>query len=145
GLSAGLSLPFDKFNRVDFGLTSVRVSQADITDSRVPALKRSMVYPSVTLTRDVSLPGFIAPSAGVRMAIAVAGSPITFEGGPVRFMTVIADLRRYVPLREDMTLALRASGGSSFGPESQSFYSSGVLNWVNRSFDELNGFPVRDL
>jgi len=145
GVSGGLALPFDKFNRVDFNLTSVRVSQADITDSRVPALRRSMVYPSVTLTRDVSVPGFIAPSAGVRMAIGFAGSPITFEGGPVRFFTVVADLRRYIPLREDITLAIRGSGGSSFGPERQSFYSSGVQNWVNRSFDELNGFPVSDL
>ncbi len=145
GLSAGISLPLNKFNRVDADLTVVRVSQADVTNRQLPARQRSLAYPSVTLTRDVTVPGFLAPSAGSRLAVGIAGSPVAFEGGAVRFVSVLGDIRSYVPLSERLTLALRSSVGASFGPERQSFYSSGVQNWVNRSFDAVNGFPVNDV
>ena len=145
GFSGGISLPLNKFHRVDADLKFVRVTQSDVTNPRIPSQQRSLVYPSVTLTRDVTVPGFLAPSAGSRMAVGLAGSPLAFEGGVVRFVSVVGDVRTYVPVSERLTLALRSSVGFSFGPERQSFYSSGVQNWINRSFDTVNGFPVRDV
>ncbi len=145
GVSSGFSLPFNKFHRLDIDLTAVRVSRADVTDSRAATKRRSMVYPSLTLTRDVTAPGFLAPSSGSRMALGVAGTPIAFEGGAVRFVTLLVDMRRYVALSDRFTLAVRGAAGASLGPERQSFYASGVQNWINRSFDDLNGFPVNDV
>ena len=40
---------------------------------------------------------------------------------------------------------MRFSGGASLGPDQQLFYSSGVQNWINRKFDNDNGFPITEV
>ena len=144
GLSA--SYPFDKFRRLDVDLSVVGVSQADITDAAEPSRTRTLLYPSVTFTRDVTTPGFLAPSGGTRMALSLSGSPFSFNRRQVRFVSVLADARAYTAFgRGRYSLAFRVAGGASFGPNRQLFYSSGVLNWINRDFDEVNGFPIDDI
>ncbi len=146
GASLSASYPFDKFRRLDVDLSVVGVSQADITDAAEPSQTRTLFYPSVTFTRDVTTPGFLAPSGGTRVALSLSGSPFSFNDRQVQFLSVLADARGYASFgRGRYSFGLRLSGGASFGPNQQLFYSSGVLNWINRSFDEVNGFPIDDI
>ncbi|QXD14171.1 BamA/TamA family outer membrane protein [Rhodocaloribacter litoris] len=146
GASLTASYPFDKFHRLDADLSVVGVSQADVTDATVPTVTRTLFYPSVTFTRDVTVPGFLYPIGGSRLAINLAGAPFSFNRQQVRFLSVLADVRAYTSLdRGRYSFAFRLSGGTSLGPDRQLFYTSGVQNWINRDFDEANGFPIDDV
>lgn len=143
GASLSASHPFDKFRRIDYNLSVVGVSQADITDASVPPLTRTLLYPSITFTRDVTTPGYLYPTSGHRMALSIAGSPLSFDRQQVRFLTLLTDARAYASFGGGQyTFAVRGSAGASFGSHPQRFYTSGVQNWINRNFDEQNGFPL---
>src|SRR5690606_4393731 len=43
------------------------------------------------------------------------------------------------------SFAFRLSGGTSIGRGQQLFYTSGVQNWINRSFDPQNRIPINDV
>ncbi len=146
GGSLTASYPFDKFRRVDAEFSVVGVSQSDIVEPSTPALARSLLHPSITFTRDVTTPGPLAPIEGTRFSASIAGSPFGLTGGTVRFATLLADARAYASIgRSPFTLALRLSGGTSVGPTQQLFYTAGLQNWINRRFDEENGFPIDDI
>ncbi len=144
GLKA--SYPIDKFHRLDIDASIVGVSQSDITDASAPSLRRALFYPSVTFTRDVTRPGYLSPSGGTRIALSISGVPFSFNRQQIQFVSVLTDARTYTSFgRGRYVLSLRASGGASFGPNQQLFYTSGVLNWINRDFDQVNGFPIEDI
>jgi hypothetical protein len=146
GASFTASYPFDKFRRLDMDFSVVGVSQADIVEPSTPAISRTLLYPSLIFTRDVATPGPTAPVDGSRVSVSLAGSPFGLTGGRVRFATLLADARAYQSvLRTRYTLALRLSGGTSVGPTQQLFYTAGLQNWINRRFDEENGFPIEDI
>ncbi len=86
------------------------------------------------------------PIGGRRFAVSLSGSPGNVTGKQIRFLTVLSDWRAYTSFgRGRYSLALRASGGASVGPDRQLFYTSGVQNWINRRFDPENGFPITDI
>lgn len=146
GTNLAVSYPLDKFRRIDLDLGLLSISQADVADPSVPALRRVLLYPGVTFTRDTSVPGWRAPSEGTRLAVRLSGSAFGFGETPVRFASLQADARRYVRLGSPLrTLALRLSAGTSIGPEQQLFYTSGVQNWIAPRFDDIEGFPVSGL
>jgi outer membrane protein assembly factor BamA len=146
GGSVSASYPLDKFRRLDLDMYLLGVSQADIGDPSEAPAARSLFYPSVTYTRDVSTPGFLFPTGGHRVAFSISGSPGNVTGEQVRFATFLADARAYTSFGRGLySFALRGSGGVSVGPDQQLFYSSGVQNWINRHFDGRNGFPISDI
>ena len=141
-----VSYPLDKFNRVDMDMAVVGVSQADIVEPSEPAISRVLLHPSVTYTKDVTTPGIMYPVSGKRMSVSLSGSPLGLSRDKVRFVTLLGDMRSYTTLgRSSYTVALRFSAGASIGPTQQLFYTAGVQNWVNRRFDEENGFPIDDI
>lgn len=145
GTSLTARYPLDKFRRLDFELGIVGVNQADITDATEPDVSRTLLHPSLTFTRDVTVPGFLAPRSGHRMAVRVSGTPVTFGRDQLYFMTILGDARSYVSFGGGWySFALRASGGVSLGPDAQLFYTAGAQNWINHRFDEDNGFPISD-
>lgn len=144
GLNLNASYPLNKFERFDLGLSYMSVNQTDIGNLTRPPVTRTLFYPSLTYTRDVSAPGLLAPIGGHRLAVQLAGSPGNLlYGRQIRFVTLLTDLRAYASLgRGFYSFAFRLAGGASFGPNPQLFYSAGVENWINRRFDS---FPIEDL
>ncbi len=137
GLVAGASYPLDKFHRVDASVSVLGVSLADLNDLGSQPNTRAFLYPRLAFTSDRTVPGFMSPQSGRRWAVSLAGSP----GPDVNFATVLADVRQYVSLGFGYTIALRASGGASVGPDPQMFYAAGVQNWINPSYNTL---PIED-
>jgi Tol biopolymer transport system component len=145
GGNLNASYPIDKFHRLDLDLGVVGVNQADVTDITVPSISRSLLLPRITFTRDVTTPGFLSPVDGGRVAVSASGAPVSFQDRNIRFATLLFDARLYQSFGRGMyTWALRFSAGSSFGRTQQVFYTSGVQNWLNRRFDEVNGFPIEE-
>jgi hypothetical protein len=146
GASIAASYPFDKFHRLDADIGVVGVNQADVTDVTVPPVSRALLIPRLTFTRDVTTPGFLSPIDGGRLAVSVSGAPLSFNDAGIRFATVLFDARMYQSFgRSRYTWALRLSTGHSFGKTQQVFYTSGVQNWLNRDFDDVNGFPIEEV
>lgn len=146
GGSVRASWPFDKFHRLDADIGVVGVNQADVTDVTRPSISRALLIPRLTYTRDVTTPGPMSPVDGARVAVSFSGAPTSFSDSSIRFGTVLFDGRMYSSFMQNRyTFALRLSAGSSFGRHQQVFYTSGVQNWLNRNFDDLNGFPIEDV
>ena len=140
------SYPLDKFRRLDVDLSVLGASRADVFDPTEIPSARTLFYPGITFTKDVTTPGYLFPTGGHRFALSLSGSPGLVGGQDVRFTTLIGDARAYASFGRGMySLAVRGSGGTSLGSGQQLFYSSGVQNWINRYFDAANGFPITDV
>ena len=125
------SYPFSRFNRVEFGLHVVGVSDAileqqvyfDPTGSSLgQSTRQTTVHPSIgyiaptfALTHDNSLFGFVGPFAGSRYRLQV--SPAL---GGWKFTGALADMRRYFFARP-FTLALRGLFFGRFGRDANQF------------------------
>jgi len=146
GAGVAASYPIDKFRRIDLNMSVIGGSQADVSDPAQPSEVRTVLYPQVTFTKDVTTPGFLSPSSGHRFAVSVAGSPFSLAGRQTQFALLLGDARVYTSFGRGLySFALRVSGGASVGPDQQLFYTSGVQNWINRQFDDTNGFPITEV
>ena len=102
--------------------------------------KASFLYPNISYTKDATRPGFISPIGGTRFTVGLSGSPGLGIDSPV-FGSFSADLRQYLSLGGNSTIALRLSGAASIGPESQTFFLGGMQGWINyRWFDNSISF-----
>lgn len=141
GGGLAMSYPLDKFRRIDANLSMLSVSQTDVGNPANATESRTFLYPSVTYTTDVTVPGFLTPSSGHRFGVSFSGSP----AGSLQFGTLLGDYRWYRSLGRYYSFAVRGSAGASIGRNQQLFYTSGVSNWINRDFDDFNGFPITDI
>lgn len=134
GLTLSASYPFDKFNRMDFGLNWFNVSREnlDIVEDRTQ--QRTALVPSLGYTHDTSLWGYTAPTNGSRYSLTVFGTPKLGANG-LSFVNVTGDYRTYVRLGHQYGIALRLAAGGSFGRNPQKFIIGGVDNWINREFE----------
>jgi len=131
-----LSRPINKFERFDYGASFITISRdfSNILNSNRENEKGYFLYPQLTYTKDVTLPGFIAPRGGRRYAISLAGSP-PLGSDILQFASVNGDVRQYFGFLNGMyTFAFRASGAASFGRDSQTFFLGGIDNWINYSW-----------
>lgn len=146
GGGLNFSYPFNKFERVDYGASFITISRdfSNVISSERSNEKGNFLYPQLTYTKDVSRPGFLAPSGGRKYAIGISGSP-PLGGDVLQFISSNADFRQYFGLLGGMyTFALRASGAASFGRDSQTYFLGGVDNWINYQWQGGN-LPIERL
>ncbi len=155
GGAMNVQYPFDKFKRIDFGISAMGVTRdynsvsdrfAGISNigSAEPDNRRSVfLNPEIVFTNDRTKPGFLTPSGGRRFAIGISGSPGVGDNAP-RFGSVLGDIRQYLDLGQRYTIALRASGAASIGRDKQTYFLGGRMGWINQrysnnglSFDKL--------
>jgi Tol biopolymer transport system component len=132
--------PFNKFERLDYGASFITISRdfSSILNSDRSNEKGYFLYPQVTFTRDVTRPGFLTPSGGQRFAISLTGSP-PITSDVLQFASIMADARQYIGFGGGWySLAFRASGGLSFGRDTQNFYLGGIDNWINYAWSGGN-------
>jgi Tol biopolymer transport system component len=148
GGAVNIQYPFDKFKRMDFGISALGVTRDynSVSDrfaglsnggnSSQPDNRRSIfLYPEIIFTNDRTLPGFLTPQGGRRYSIGVSGSPGFGENAPL-FTSVLGDFRQYVSLGQRYSIALRASGAASFGRDKQTYFMGGRLGWINQQFSD---------
>ncbi len=144
GLSLYLSNPFNRYERLDYGLTAMGISRSylELPDDLVDLLiqndflsprNRYFLLNNLTYVRDTSVWGYTGPTNGTGMAIGVTYSPGMGSNG-IDFTTFRADWRRYFRLTREYTFALRGAGGFSEGVYPQKFFLGGLPNWINRDF-----------
>ena len=137
GVSLIASRPFDKFTRVDFALNWLNVRQ-EFLQVILPSDDLTSILPSLQLVRDTAEWGFTGPMNGFRGLISLLVSPKYSEQSP-QFTTFQIDLRKYIKIVDDYSLAFRLAGGASFGSEPQKFYLGGVPYWFNPEYGDGQG------
>lgn len=141
GFGLNASYPFDKFTRMDFGLSWFNVSRENLDIVSDPLQKRTTLVSSIGYTHDTVLWGFAAPVNGTRYNVSLYGTPKLGSNG-LSFVNLTGDYRTYLRLGRNYSLALRFAGGGSFGQNPQKFIIGGVDNWINREFE--GGFVPLD-
>jgi Tol biopolymer transport system component len=134
GANVMAQYPFDRFNRMDFGLSWFNISKENMDYSDVATQTRSMIVPTLSYTHDTSLWGLLSPVAGSRYKFDLMGTPKLTKDG-ISFINIGADYRNYIRLGHNYSLAIRLAGGGSFGQNPQKYIIGGVESWINYQFD----------
>lgn len=142
GAASWASLPFSRYQRLDFGFQAQQMSRENLDDPTVFGLSRFVVVPTLSFVHDDAVPGFWAPIKGTRANITLEASPPIGSTG-LSFFTMRTDLREYIHLGGNYCIALRGSGGASIGGNPQKFFIGGVDNWINRTFSAA-GWPFQN-
>ena len=146
GGGAVFQRPFNRFTRLETSMQGINISRENlgsyqsqylragytgrvIRGSGTPVSDNWAVINSLDLVEDNALYSQFGPVKGRRARLSLRGS---WAG--MRYGTVQADYRKYVPMLEEYTFAIRMSGGTSFGRNSQVFFLGGVNNSINPNY-----------
>lgn len=148
GLGFDFQYPFNRFERVDYGLSLIGISRdfssvRGLGEGDLQNEISTFLYPQVTYTADYTIPGFITPTAGSRYSLRVSGSP-PLTGETPQFVSVLGDYRRYLSLGMGYSIGLRGTAAASFGRDSQTFFMGGMLGWINQRWSD-NEIPFERL
>lgn len=133
--------PLDRFNRIEFDLSTVFIDR-DYLDLNAKTQHRRSMQLGLAYVSDTALWGITGPMAGGVSRYGLTVSPALTEN-QLSFATVEADTRRYYLIGKEYAFALRLMGGASVGSDPQQFFLGGMTNWLNRNYD--NNFRIEDL
>ena len=137
GASVMASYPFDIFNRIEWDINWMNASKENTENPEETSLSQMLFVPGGKYVHDnVLYNAFYSPERGSRYYLDFKGVPKFSKSGR-GFMTATADYRTYIPVIDNyLTVALRGSAGSSFGPNPTNFFLGGADNWINASFKD---------
>ena len=137
GFVLSASYPFDRFHRIDAGLSLLGVTAENLDNINVPSDKATYIVPSVSYVKDNTFFGYTSPIEGTRYNLTLFGDP-GFTRSRQSFFSFLYDYRTYFRFFFDNAFAVRLSGGISGGANPQRFFLGGTENWINRSFATQN-------
>lgn len=140
GLITSASYPFDRFYRMDLGLSLLKVSSENLDNFLIPAETTTYILPSISFVHDNVLWGYTSPIEGTRYNLTAFSDPGIVKSNQ-SFFSLTADYRKYFRFWFDNSFVFRISGGSSFGANAQRFFVGGTENWINRTF-KTGGIPI---
>lgn len=138
--------PIDRFRRVEASVALMNVTRDRLEQfGELDDQSKFLVTPGARLVFDNTESLIFSPVRGSRYYLDVKASPAIGTDG-VGFLSATTDLRHYVPFDRFglIGLALRGSGGASFGPDPQQFFVGGVDGfWINSDF-ATGGIPIEN-
>lgn len=143
GISLSAEYPFDRYNRLEGGMSWMSLSRENLNETYEPNQNRNLIVPSLRYVHDNTYFGYIAPINGSRYYAYLFGTPKTSDQG-ISFMTGMIDYRNYIRLFGTFyTFAWRLFAGTSVGSNPQKFFIGGMENWINVRFDG-DFLPIRN-
>ncbi len=138
--------PFNRFTRLEASMQAINISRENLgvysnqpfragytgrvlRGSGTPVSDNKAVINSLDIVDDNALYSLYGPTKGRRARLSLRGS---WAG--MRYGTVQGDYRKYIPMLDEYTFAIRMSGGTSFGRNRQIFFLGGVNNSINPNF-----------
>ncbi|MFZ5948886.1 MAG: peptidase MA family metallohydrolase [Stygiobacter sp.] len=140
GFIATASYPFDRFYRMDFGLSLLKVSSENLDNYFVPTESTTFLLPSLSFVHDNVLWGYTSPIEGTRYNITAFTDPGIVKSNQ-SFFSLTFDYRKYFRFWFDNSFVIRLTGGASLGGNAQRFFVGGTENWINRTF-KTGGIPI---
>lgn len=140
GLTGTASLPLDRYNRLEFGVSWMNLLRENMEYSGGNNQRRELIVPSLGFVHDNTLWGYTSPTNGSRYNISAMVSP-SFGKNTLEFQTYMGDYRTYFKFWRTYSFVMRYSGGVSLGRDAQRFFIGGTDGWINRQF-ENGGIPI---
>lgn len=137
GLGFNASYPFSLFDRLELSTDLKYLSKENIYVPGQNNIDRFLIIPSIQYVFDNTLWRFYGPFDGWRYFFNITASPKLYDQG-AGFATFSTDIRKYLPIGNYMSLALRGAAAMSFGVNAQNFYMGGTENWLNFRSNYLN-------
>jgi outer membrane protein assembly factor BamA len=152
GVSFYSSRPFDRYRRLDFGLTGLGIDRDLVAIDPYYAYygysnqalyemgnlyKRRICLIHLGYTTDTVMWGMTGPVNGGRSNISVSYSPSVSKTYGLDFWSARGDWRKYFRIKRDYSFALRFSGGLSGGRNPQRFFLGGMRNWINYKYRDI--------
>jgi WD40 repeat protein len=142
GGSLFFSRPFNRFRRIEYGITAAVVDQRiyryDYVNSVVQKVGDDGDYlyvaPNLAIIHDNTLYGSTGPINGARSRLSVEHAI-----GGLDYTTTVFDFRRYHHLTRRLTFARRFLGGASFGTDPQFFRFGGAFTYRGADYGDLIG------
>jgi Tol biopolymer transport system component len=152
GASLFLSRPFDRYRRLDFGITAMGISRdlvaldelyyyyyyeyvprdvANLSQKRILMLNAGY-------TTDTAIFGMTGPMSEGRSNFYIYYSPKISDRYGLDFWTFRGDMRKYFMIRRNYAFALRLAGGISGGGYPQRFLLGGMSNWINYRISDFD-------
>ena len=129
-----LSLPLDKFRRIDFDFTAMRIEREiysedqDYYDIDLPIEERQtedLFIPRLSYVKDTTIWGATGPVGGTRYMLSFERSIVDVLGSDRSFSTGVLDFRKYLRLTNRTQFAGRLFGATSQGDQPMTFYLGG--------------------
>jgi len=141
GSAVGIDYPFSKYSRLEANINWLniyqrlsRISLYQELDSDEVSTISTYVLPEVKLSFDNVLYGYLYPIDGWRVELGTRFSPY-LDNSARQFVTLRADLRKYIKLTREYSFAFRLSGATSHGKTPEKFMAGGIENWLNYRLD----------
>jgi len=135
GVQFRTSRPFSRFNRIDLSASWSNIGyelweptggdQYNI----IARDKFSVLIPAINYVFDNSVSGYTGPLDGLRYNLSFHFSPKQ-KASSFQFNTLKFDIRKYILINRQYTLAFRAMAGKSWGGNPQKFFLGGLPYWV---------------
>lgn len=149
GLAFSMSRPFNKYKRIDFGITGVGITRdlvaidyygysGDFIQEKANLLRKRIILLNLGYTSDTVIWGITGPSNGGRSSVSFSYSPSFDDKYGLDFWTLRFDWRKYIRIKRDYQFALRFSGGVSGGDYPQQFILGGMSNWINYQYKSFS-------
>jgi Tol biopolymer transport system component len=129
-----LSLPIDKFRRIDFDFTAMRIERAIYSedlgyyDVDLPVEEREiedLFIPRLSYVKDTTIWGTTGPVGGTRYMLSYERSIVDVLGSDRSFTTGVLDFRKYLRFTNRTQFAGRLFGATSQGDQPMTFYLGG--------------------
>jgi Tol biopolymer transport system component len=134
GASLFASRPFDRFRRLDFGLSFIGIDRQFLDLSFLPTRRLRVLRGTLSYVTDTTLWGITGPVNGGRSRISLSYSPRISQQSGLQFATLRLDWRRYYKIGKEYNFVVRFTGGLSEGANPETFFLGGVDNWINFRF-----------
>lgn len=125
--------PFDRFDRLDFGLSLLFTSAENLDDTLRDDSQNAFLIPSISYVHDNTIWGYTSPIDGSRYRFDFMANPI-IDADEYGFYSFTGDYRNYNRFWYDYSFVYRFSFGYSGGANPQRFFLGGIENWINRKW-----------
>ena len=145
------SFPLDKFRRVDFDFTAMRIAREIYQDDAYwvngePPVERreneDIYLPRISYSKDTTIWGSTGPIGGTRYMLSAERSIVDVFGSDLSFTTTMLDYRKYFMFSRGTQLAARVFGATSQGDDPSWFYLGGAYNLRGYRDFEFDGNNV---
>lgn len=144
--------PFSTFNRVDLSVSQYFIDRQynystqtafDTYGSTYGFKQNSKVtVGELSYIADNVVWGLTGPVNGRRMKLTLSSGINLFDSKDIDFTSTEFDYRKYWHIKNSFSMAIRFSGGASFGTTPKQYFLGGTTNWIgNRTYDA----PVYDV
>jgi len=138
GLQGFMSRPFSTFSRLELTTSQIFIDRKyyDRPFDTRPDRSTKATTAELAWVFDNVLWGSTGPVNGRRAKLSVNSVVNFFNVSDLEFYSLELDYRRYWHIAKTLSMALRFSGGASYGRTPKQYFLGGTTNWIgNRTLD----------